>query len=136
MKTYIEYTTTEMIEGAFNGAEFESVEFCNVTQSKCMIAKCIDDKICWSYNYETQFKPIVFDNNIWTAKWRKVNSMINWSTIPVDTKLICTNKHGDKIKAYFAKINGGQIATYASGLSSWNHNGYLDTGWRFVELAE
>ena len=60
---------------------------------------------------------------------------VDWSKIPVDTKVYVKNEGGKEwFKRYFAKYENGNIYAWDSGYASWTANGV--TPWEYAKLAE
>lgn len=60
---------------------------------------------------------------------------VDWSKIPVDTKVYVKNEGGKKwFKRYFAKYENGKIYAWDSGYASWTANGVAP--WEYAKLAE
>ena len=61
---------------------------------------------------------------------------IDWSKVPVDTPVICTDHRGKKFNRYFSGYKNGSIAVFSYGTTSWSASGdasIFDT--ELVELA-
>lgn len=65
-------------------------------------------------------------------------SEIDWSKIPVDTKIYVRESIYDMwLKKYFAKYENGKIYTWSSGCASWSVESEDDvTSWEYGKLAE
>lgn len=63
---------------------------------------------------------------------------VDWSKIPIDTKIYVKDKEKDKwIKRYFARYEKGEIYAWSSGHTSWNASGEDDAmSWEYAKLAE
>ena len=69
--------------------------------------------------------------------------VVDWSKVPVDTKILVANFTGidDKIvwkKRHFAKYENGKIYAWCEGLTSFTASDYDDlyTKWDYVKLYE
>ena len=61
---------------------------------------------------------------------------VDWSKVPVDTKIYVRNKDGDCwLKRYFAEANDGTVYSFIQGRTSWTSNGEK-TCWNQAKLAE
>lgn len=70
---------------------------------------------------------------IWDRK-----DFVDWSKVPVDTKVLVKDYYGNCFKRYFAKYEDGKIYTWDDGITSWsaNSNDDIDSGWVCVKLAD
>ena len=60
--------------------------------------------------------------------------VIDWSTVPIDTKVLVSNTGDYWCKRYFAKRTGGRFYTWYQGATSWS-NDRMET-WDYAKLAE
>lgn len=68
------------------------------------------------------------------SNWKKP---IDWSTIPIDTKILVRDTEGSKwVRAYFAGYKDGKIYAFDSGATSWTvyKDFYLSTPWKYAKL--
>lgn len=64
----------------------------------------------------------------------KVLNKVDWSKVPVDTKVYAYC--GDKIQQrHFARYEDGKVCTWIHGCTSWSTT-HINSGWDKVELAE
>lgn len=61
---------------------------------------------------------------------------VDWSTVPVDTKVIVWAIPEQKHRRYFAKYEGGVIYTFEGGTTSWSREPDLLVAWKYGRLAE
>ena len=68
--------------------------------------------------------------------WDRERDFIDWSTIPVDTKVLVKDfKHDKWKKRYFCKYEDGMIYCWSCGTTSFSANDDNDfVGWEYVEL--
>lgn len=66
-------------------------------------------------------------------KWSEqeyVEPPIDWSKVPVDTKVFVRDSDSDPWKPrYFAKFEGGKIFTWNNGATSFSRNSVCDSSW-------
>ena len=60
---------------------------------------------------------------------------IDWSEVPVDTKVLVGNLPGQEIKRYFAKYEKGVFYAYVNGCDSWSDDGLGLIEWEYCKLA-
>lgn len=70
-------------------------------------------------------------------EWKPYVKPVDWTKVPIDTKVICTIPSGIQKRRHFAGIVDGKPATWFDGATSWSNNA-IDkyTDWHTVELAE
>ena len=70
------------------------------------------------------------------AEWlnSEYKQQIDWSKVPVDTPVICTDRRGKKFNRYFSGYENGSIAVFSYGTTSWSASG--DASIWDTELAE
>ena len=68
-------------------------------------------------------------------KWLLSEYKVDWSKVPIDTKIIVWDNPESKYKRYFAGIKNNEIITYSDGRSSWTSEDDLEY-WDFAELVE
>lgn len=61
---------------------------------------------------------------------------VDWSKVPVDTKVIVWDVPEHKYRMYFAKYENGEIFTYMGGATSWSREPEQMSGWKYGRLAE
>ena len=60
---------------------------------------------------------------------------IDWSKVPVDTKIIISNDNKDWNRRHFAKYENGRVYTWAWGKTSFTANNNEDvTDWEYAKL--
>lgn len=68
-----------------------------------------------------------------TKKWSEqeyVEPPVDWSKVPVDTKVYVRDSDSDPWKPrYFAKFEGGKIFTWTNGATSFSRNSVCDYSW-------
>lgn len=72
------------------------------------------------------------------AEWVKEQYGVKASTLPVDTKVICSQtEHSEKYRRYFAKLENGKIECFMNGLTSWTVDRFSNTViWGYVTLED
>ena len=70
------------------------------------------------------------------AKWlyEDYTPKIDWSKVPVDTPVICTDHRGKKLNRYFSGYEDGSISVFSYGATSWSASG--DASIRDAEQVE
>lgn len=63
-------------------------------------------------------------------------SEVDWSKVPVDTKVIVSNKSFPGLKRYFAKYEDGKVFAFNDGRTSFTADDGDMTSWKFAKLAE
>ena len=64
------------------------------------------------------------------AKQEYGESTVDWSKVPVDTKVYVRDSDSDPWKPrYFAKFEGGKIFTWTNGATSFSANNFDDVVW-------
>lgn len=59
-----------------------------------------------------------------------VESPVDWSKVPVDTKVYVRDSDSDPWKPrYFAKFEGGEIFTWTNGATSFSRDSVCDFSW-------
>lgn len=65
---------------------------------------------------------------------------IDWSKIPVDTKVLVKNdENGEWDRRYFAGFINGEITTFSNGMTSWSTsrpNNPILVSWKYAKLVE
>jgi hypothetical protein len=98
-----EYTTAEMVEEAFKGGEFECCTApLSIAPLMGLSVKCNGGALYWNNDIDFNPSKVNITQTIWNAKWRKIEPQVDWSKVPVDTKVICTDFAGTIFKGYFA----------------------------------
>lgn len=64
--------------------------------------------------------------------------IVDWSKVPVDTKILVSCDGCNWFKKYFAKVQNGEIYAWDNGFTSWSvsNKEYCVTRWRYAKLAE
>ena len=88
-------------------------------------------------NYE-KYKDLVIDcvKKDVSCALEEYTPKIDWSKVPVDTPVICTDHRGKKFNRHFSGYENGSIAVFSYGATSWSSDGF-DSVWKIdeVELA-
>lgn len=61
---------------------------------------------------------------------------VDWSRVPIDTKINVWENPERKYKRYFAKYENGKIYVFNNGSTSWSHANNGLTEWTHGELAK
>lgn len=61
---------------------------------------------------------------------------VDWSKVPIDTRVIVWNDSTRKHKRYFTKYANGKIYAFVDGATSWSGKPSLVYEWKYGELAE
>lgn len=59
---------------------------------------------------------------------------VDWSMVPIDTKVLVSNSGNHWCKRYFAKREGGRYYTWYQGATSWSNDRM--EAWEYAKLAE
>ncbi|HET8688057.1 MAG TPA: hypothetical protein VFM18_15590 [Methanosarcina sp.] len=62
-----------------------------------------------------------------------ITRAVDWSKVPVDTKLIVDNG-GEKLKRYFSHYKNSTVYTFDKGQTSWSCAGYMRVDWRIDQV--
>lgn len=95
-----------------------------------------DEDFKWSSNKKWDIMEIYDCDNklIWKRK------EIDWSKIPVDTKVLVKNdENGEWNKRYFAGFINGEVTTFSNGMTSWSTsrpNSPILVSWKYAKLVE
>lgn len=129
-------TTIEMLkELVENGGMFEHhapgytvIDYVKLTDSGIVFVNKKTDEI------EQIFE---LDAIILSNEWKPYVKPVDWTKVPIDTKVLCTIPSGIQQRRHFAGIVDGKPATWFDGATSWSNNA-IDkyTDWHTVELAE
>lgn len=60
--------------------------------------------------------------------------VIDWSKVPIDTKIIISDDNKDWNRRHFAKYENGKIYTWIDGCTSFTTN--KTTSWKYAKLYE
>lgn len=63
---------------------------------------------------------------------------IDWSKVPVDTKILVSNGGTNWKKRHFCKYENGEVIAWSDGYTSWSAEDHDDdyVGWKYAKLAE
>lgn len=61
---------------------------------------------------------------------------VDWSKVPVDTKVIVWDNVEHKYRRHFAKYENGEIFTYMGGATSWSCEPDQMVRWQHGEIAQ
>ena len=62
---------------------------------------------------------------------------VDWSKVPIDTKVLVSDDNGNWVRGYFAYYRGERILVFRSGLTSWTINDLSEvSGWKYGKLLE
>jgi len=64
------------------------------------------------------------------------NAQVDWSKVPVDTKVLVRSNGEDWTRRYFARYEDGKYYCFGSGSTSWSTSKYDATSWKYCKLAE
>ncbi len=122
-----DYTINEAIE--LRKRYFQRVnkgrEDCNgISCSECLLGNNIGN-CCWL-------------SNKGYAKVDEFLSKVDWSKVPVDTKVLVSDDNKRWVKRHFAKYENGWVYTFFGGATSWSadDDDLYDWDWNYAKLAE
>ena len=75
---------------------------------------CANNKIIWLYD---EYK-------------------IDWSKVPIDTKILVSGNGTEWFRRHFAKYKNGYVYAFCNGVTSWSTEDYGITFWKYAKLAE
>lgn len=87
------------------------------------------------YNeYEDGITDLYYVSEIASLEFKEI---IDWSEIPVDTKVLVSKDNEIWFKRYFAKYENGKIYCFRNGASSFSADDETDIlTWKYVKLYE
>lgn len=95
-----------------------------------------DEDFKWSSNKKWDIMEIYDCDN--KLIWKREE--IDWSKIPVDTKVLVKNgENGEWNKRYFAGFINGEVTTFSNGMTSWStsrSNNPILVSWKYAKLVE
>ena len=94
-----------------------------------------DEDVFELYNeYEDGITDLYYVSEIASLEFKEV---IDWSEIPVDTKVLVSSDGKNWHKRYFAKYKGGEVYCFDSGATSFSvdRDSYI-SAWEYVKLYE
>lgn len=114
----------------------------NYEKYKDFVIDCIKDDVCnlaeKAYGDDECSDRSCSECREFVAEWlyEDYKSQIDWSKVPVDTPVICTDHRGKKFNRHFSGYENGSIAVFSYGATSWSSDGF-DSVWKIdeVELA-
>ena len=59
---------------------------------------------------------------------------VDWSKVPIDTKILVSNDGNDWYKRYFARYENGIVYCWDMGATSWTTR--ITNNWNYAKLAE
>lgn len=66
------------------------------------------------------------EGDCWQKNWLKnIREEVDWSKVPVDTKVVGTFRYGSTGNYYFAKFEDGKVWLWSNGKTSWSAFGSL-----------
>ena len=81
------------------------------------------------YEYES-------DLHRWKAEWLEdIKEEVDWSKVPVDTKVLVSDDEESWVRGYFAGHEGGKVKVFLYGATSWT-GGAVTIRWDYAKLAE
>ena len=84
--------------------------------------------------YEDGITDLYYVSEIINLEFKEV---IDWSEIPVDTKVLVSKDNEIWFKRYFAKYENGKIYCFRNGASSFSADDEADIlTWKYVKLYE
>lgn len=104
----------------------------------------IDDKEGLKWKVEQKYKDIfdLYDNEndsisyygygISELSEMNFEEVIDWSKVPIDTKIIISDDNKDWNRRHFAKYENGKIYTWIDGCTSFTTN--KTTSWKYAKL--
>ena len=116
------------------GKKYEA--YYNGKSNGIWVLKEEDNDIFELYNvYEVGITDLYYVSEIMSLEFKEI---IDWSEIPVDTKLLVSRNGEDWYRRYFAKYENDRVYCFDSGATSFSvQNGNLDiSAWEYVKLYE
>lgn len=91
--------------------------------------------ILWLENKETH-EDIEEMFNLNAILQMEFKEIVDWSKIPVDTKILVSDNGEDWIRRYFAKYEGGRVYAFYDGTTSFTGSSENLLGWAYAKLYE
>lgn len=95
-----------------------------------------DEDFKWSSNKKWDIMEIYDCDN--KLIWKREE--IDWSKIPVDTKVLVKNgENGEWNRRHFAGFINGEVTTFSNGMTSWStsrSNNPILVSWKYAKLVE
>lgn len=91
--------------------------------------------ILWLENKETH-EDIEEMFNLNAILQMEFKEIVDWSKIPVDTKILVSDNGEDWIRRYFAKYEGGRVYAFYNGTTSFTGSSENLLGWAYAKLYE
>ena len=80
------------------------------------------------------FEELFLDINWKDEEPYEIPQYVDWSIIPVDTKVLVSNDGNDWYKSYFAGYKDDTVLAWNGGRTSWNEKNKIF--WNYAKLAE
>lgn len=110
-----EYERIAIVDGKFIACKDACCGRCEFNRDKYEELSCSNRRLLWLY--EEYQEPTV-----------------DWSTVPIDTKVLVSNSGNYWCKRYFAKRKDGKYYTWYQGATSWSNDRM--EAWDYAKLAE
>ena len=62
--------------------------------------------------------------------------VVDWSKVPVDTKILVSEDGKDWCRRYFAKYEGGRVYAFMDGTTSFTGSSESSLSWKYAKLYE
>ena len=69
------------------------------------------------------------------AESEYVEPSVDWSNVPVDTKILVSEDSELWYRRYFSEFKNGKVYAFFNGSTSWN-SADGDTAWKYAKLAD
>ena len=124
--TNFERYRNEILEISKNGDRV-AIDKCTKKVQSC------SDVTCWNcvfYNGDASCSALLM---LWLYEEYQ-EPPVDWSMVPIDTKVLVSNSGNHWCKRYFAKCKGGRYYTWYQGATSWSNDRM--EAWYYAKLAE
>ena len=92
-----------------------------------------NEVICWNCVFYNSDASCLAPLMLWLYEEYQ-EPPIDWSTVPIDTKVLVSNSGNHWCKRYFAKRKDGRYYTWYQGATSWSNDRM--EAWDYAKLAE
>ena len=86
-------------------------------------------------NVET-YEYVEFEMHLFSIINGEFEEVVDWSKVPVDTKILVSEDGKDWCRRYFAKYEGGRVYAFYDGTTSFTGSSENLLGWAYAKLYE
>ena len=86
-------------------------------------------------NVET-YEYVEFEMHLFSIINGEFEEVVDWSKVPVDTKILVSEDGKDWCRRYFAKYEGGRVYAFMDGTTSFTSSSESSLSWKYAKLYE